>query len=190
MSYLPHVADENDLPALRQIKEAFGFVPNFFRAQTIRPDLIDAEVQLIGTILVKEGALTRQQKEYIFLVCSAANLSTYCVTAHCEIVCMLGIEGPEPEQIALDHATANIPVVLKALLNFAAKLNRQPMKVNRRDIDALHTYGYTDEQILETVLMVGLAKFANFVAFGLGTAPDFDPSKVVLRGAEAISGAG
>jgi hypothetical protein len=32
--------------------------------------------------------------------------------------------------------------------------------------------------------MVGLAKFANFVAFGLGTAPDFDASKVVLRGAE------
>ena len=46
MSYLPHVADENDLPTLRQIKEAFGFVPNFFRAQTIRPDLIDAEAQL------------------------------------------------------------------------------------------------------------------------------------------------
>ena len=45
MSYLPHVADENDLPTLRQIKDAFGFVPNFFRAQTIRPDLIDAEAQ-------------------------------------------------------------------------------------------------------------------------------------------------
>ena len=103
MSYLPHVADENDLPTLRQIKDAFGFVPNFYLAQTIRPDLIDAEAQLVGAILVKEGALTRQQKEYIFLVCSAANLSTYCVTAHCEMVRMLGIEGPEPEQIALDQ---------------------------------------------------------------------------------------
>ena len=184
MSYLPHVADENDLPTLRLIKDTFGFVPNFFRAQTIRPDLVDAEVQWIGAILIKEGALTRQQKEYIFLVCSAANLSTYCVTAHCEMVRMLGIEGPEPEQIALDHTAANLPITMKALLNFAAKLNRQPTKLSRRDIDALHTYGYNDEQILETVLMVGFAKFANFVAFGLGTAPDFDASKVVLRGAE------
>lgn len=189
MSYLPQVADENDLPTLRLIKDTFGFIPNFFRAQTMRPDVIDAEVQLVGAILVKEGALTRQQKEYIFLVCSAANLSTYCVTAHCEMVRMLGIEGPEPEQIALDHAATNLPMTLKALLNFAAKLNRQPSKVSRRDIDALHTYGYTDEQILETVLMVGLAKFSNFVAFGLGTVPDFDASKVVLRGAEA-GGAG
>ena len=97
---------------------------------------------------------------------------------------MLGIEGPEPEQIALDHTAANLPIAMKALLNFAAKLNRQPTKLSRRDIDALHTYGYNDEQILETVLMVGFAKFANFVAFGLGTVPDFDSSKVVLRGAE------
>jgi uncharacterized peroxidase-related enzyme len=180
MSYFPFVADENDLPTLRAIKDSFGFVPNFYRAQTMRPDLIDAEVQLVNAILVKEGALTRQQKEYIFLVCSAANLSTYCVTAHCEMVRMLGIQGPEPEQIALDHTAANLPVPLKALLNFAAKLNRQPTKVARRDIDALHTYGYTDQQIMEAVLMVGLAKFANFVSFGLGTAPDFDPSKAIL----------
>src|SRR5947207_8693519 len=86
-------------------------------------------------------------------LCSAANLSTYCLTAHCEIVRMLGIQGPEPDQIAFDHKAANIPVPLKALLNFAAKLNGQPTKVTRRDIDALHTYGYTDEHILEAVLM-------------------------------------
>src|SRR5947209_14811325 len=111
MSYLRQgTTDEKDIPTLGAIQNAFGFVPNFFRAQTIRPDLIDAEAQLIGTILLKEGALTRQQKEYIFLVCSAANLSTYCVTAHCEMVRMLGIEGPEPEQIALDHTAANLPM--------------------------------------------------------------------------------
>jgi uncharacterized peroxidase-related enzyme len=187
MSYFPQVADENDLGTLRQIKDAFGFVPNFFRAQTTRPDLIDAQVQLIDAILVKERALTRQQKEYIFLVCSAANLSTYCLTAHYEIVRMLGIDGPEPEQIALDHTAAKIPVVLKALLNFAAKLNKQPTKVSQRDIDALRTYGYTDDQILEAVLVVGLAKFANFVSFGLGTAPDFDPSHVNFRPPEPAS---
>ena len=187
MSYFPHVADENDLTSLRQIRDAYGFIPNFFRAQTIRPDLLDATVQFVQAILVKESALAREQKEYIFLVCSAANLSTYCVTAHCEIVRMLGIQGPEPEQIALDHTAANIPFPLKALLNFATKLNTKPAKVTRRDIDALHTYGYTDEQILETVMMVGLAKFANSVSFGLGTAPDFDPPKFMLQLTEAAA---
>jgi uncharacterized peroxidase-related enzyme len=181
MSYLPFVADENTNPTLRAIKDSFGFVPNYYRAQTIRPDLVDVEAQLVDAILVKEGALTRKQKEYIFLVCSAANLNTYCLTAHCEIVRMLGIEGPEPEQIALDHAAAKIPVPLKALLNFAAKLNGQPTDIAKRDIDVLRTYGYNDQQILEAVLMVALAKFTNFVAFGLGTSPDFEPSGKILE---------
>lgn len=154
----------------------------------MRPDLIDAEAQLVGAVLVKEGALTRQQKEYIFLVCSAANLSTYCVTAHCEIVRMLGIAGPDPEQIALDHTAADIPMPLKALLNFALKLNNHGGKLGPRDIDTLRTYGYTEQQIMEAVLCVGLAKFANAVSFGLGTAPDFDTRKIRLPSVAAGAG--
>ena len=180
MSYL-HAPprDEEDFPTFALINTAFGFIPNFFRAQTMRTDLIDAEIGLIGAILVKEGALTRRQKGYIFLVCSAANLSTYCVTAHCEIVRILKIEGPEPEQVAIDHTHTNIPVADKTLLTFAVKLNTRPTKVGPNDIDGLRTYGFSDEQILETVAVVGLAKFAKFVAFGLGTVPDF-ASKLAL----------
>ena len=121
----------------------------------------------------------------MFLVCSAANLSTYCVTAHCEIVRMLGIHGPEPEQIALDHNRTNIAAEDKALLNFALKLNKDGLKVDADDVEGLRTYGFSDPQILEAILMVGLARFANTVAFGLGTVPDFDSSKVVLAGAGA-----
>lgn len=133
----------------------------------------------------KDGVLPRQQKEYVFLVCSAANLSTYCVTAHCEIVRLLGIQGPEPEQIALDYTATDLPMAVKALLGFASKLNDYPTRVDKGDIDALRTYGYTDEQILEAVLIVGLAKFANFVSFGLGTVPDFDNFRIQLPAKDA-----
>ena len=184
MSYIEKgPIDEQKYEPFEQIRQAFGFLPNFFRAQTLRPDLIEAELALIGGTMVKEGALPRKLKEYVFLVCSAANLSTYCVTAHCEIVRMLGIHGPEPEQIALDHNRTNLPAEEKALLNFALKLNKDGRKVDADDIDGLRTYGFSDPQILETILMVGIAQFANTVSFGLGTVPDFDSSKVVLEGA-------
>ena len=179
MTYLrnqPH--DEKDFPVFAAIRQQFGFLPNFFPAQTARPDLINAEVALTGNLLLTEGALARRQKEYIFLVCSAANLSTYCVTAHCEIVRMLKLEGPEPEQIAIDHVHAKIPIADKALLNFCAKLNSQPAKIGSSDIDALRTYGFSEQQILEAVLLVGWAKFANTVAFGLGTVPDFHNRRI------------
>jgi uncharacterized peroxidase-related enzyme len=132
----------------------------------------------MGAILLKEGALSRRQKEYVFLVCSAANLSTYCVTAHCEIVRLLHLEGPEPEQIAIDHAHAKIPIADKALLNFCAKLNKQTSKIGSSDIEALRTYGFSEQQILEAIVIVGFAQFANTVAFGLGTVPDFHNAKI------------
>ena len=188
MSYVhEEPLSETNYPPFAELKNTFGFIPNFFHAQSMRTDLIESEISLVDAILVKEGALTRQQKEYIFLVCSARNLSTYCVTAHCEMVRILGIAGPEPEQVALDHTATQLPLVMKALLNFAAKLNSEPTKVTRADIDALRTFGYTDQQIMEAVVVVGLAKFSNYVAFGLGTLPDFDASKIPFANSQAVA---
>ena len=66
----------------------------------------------------------------------------------------------------------------KALLDLAVKLNNHPKDVGAADIDALRAHSFGDQHILEMVIMVGLAKFSNFVAFGLGTVPDFDASQV------------
>ena len=179
MAYLKNEPfDENDFPAFAAIRQQFGFLPNFFPAQVRRPDFIDTQINLMAAILLKEGALSRRQKEYIFLVCSAANLSTYCVTAHCEIVRVLKLEGPEPEQIAIDYTHSKISMTDKALLNFCSKLNNESQKINSADVETLRTYGFTEQQILEAVVIVGFAKFANVVAFGLGTVPDFRNARI------------
>jgi uncharacterized peroxidase-related enzyme len=179
MTYLHNLpASETVSSLLSAIREKFGFLPNFFAAQTERPDLINAQLVMSDDLQLHDGALSRKQKEYIFLVCSAANLSTYCVTAHCEMLRMMHVEGPEPEQIAVDHLHAKISVSDKALLNFCAKLNNQGSKIASSDVEALRTYGFNEQQILEAVLMVGWAKFANTVAFGLGTVPDFQNRRV------------
>src|SRR5215469_1824814 len=170
--------DEKDFPAFAAIRQQFGFLPNFFPAQVRRPDFIETEINLMAAILLKDGALSRKQKEYIFLVCSAANLSTYCVTAHCEIVRVLKLEGPEPEQIAIDYTHSKISLTDKALLNFCSKLNNESQKVKSADVETLRTYGFNEQQILEAVVIVGFAKFANVVAFGLGTVPDFNNAKI------------
>jgi hypothetical protein len=43
---------------------------------------------------------------------------------------MVGIAGTEPEQVVLDHISANLH---KAFLNFALELNGQQAKVGRQD---------------------------------------------------------
>ena len=87
---------------------------------------------MFDDLLLKDPRYHESKMEYNFLVCSAANLSTYSVTAHCEMVRTMHVQGPEPEQ---------------------------------------STYGFSEQQILEAVLVIGWARFANTVAFGLGTVP-------------------
>jgi alkylhydroperoxidase family enzyme len=103
------------------------------------------------------------------------------------MVRMLGIDGPEPEQIAIDYTATDLPLETKALLGFALKLTRSPTKISIADINTLRTYGYTDEQVLEAVVLVSYTKFANFLAFGLGTVPDFDSSRVSLQREAAVA---
>ena len=179
MSFLKaELVTEQEYPTFAGIKQAFGFIPNFFKAQTSRRDLIDAQVGFIGSAMIHPGALERRQKEYIFLAVSARNTSTYCVTAHCEIVRMLQIQGPDPEQVAIDHTVTKLPLSDKALLNFVIKLNGQPTAITEDDIEGLRTFGFTDPQIQEAIVMTGVAQFANLVSFGLGVVPDFENERV------------
>jgi RNA polymerase sigma-70 factor, ECF subfamily len=49
------------------LRDQFGSVPNVFRAQTLRPSVLEAEASAIRSILIPEDALTRDQKEPILL---------------------------------------------------------------------------------------------------------------------------
>jgi RNA polymerase sigma-70 factor (ECF subfamily) len=159
-------------------RETFGFIPNIFRAQTLRPDVLEAEAEALRTVLLTDDVLPRVQKEYILLAISAANLNTYCVAVHCEMLRALGIPEDESDQIAVNHRQAGLPVADAALLDFALKLSQHPTEVGQEDIDRLRTHGFTDEQILESIVMTGLTSYLNTLQMGLGTVPDFEPRRV------------
>lgn len=178
MSFLRQIdLDEAAFPPFAAFRKSFGFVPNLLRAQTLRPELIRAEVDLFGVAVVQEGALSRRQKEYILLVCSAANLNTYCVTVHSEIVRVLGFTEPDPEEIANEHHETGIPEADKALLDFALKLTREPGQVRRQDAEELRRQGFSDPQILEAIVVTALSNFFNLLASGLGAVPDSVPKQ-------------
>ena len=173
MSFLREVPlDESLFAPFVAFRQAFGFVPNLFRAQTLRPDVVETETGLVGSILIREGVLSRRQKECIMLVVSAANLNSYCVSAHSEMLRGLGFTDLDPDELAADHRSADIPETDKALLDFAEKLIRRPDRMSRDDIEALRGHGFSDQQILEAVQVAALAGFLNCLSAGLGAVPD------------------
>jgi RNA polymerase sigma-70 factor (ECF subfamily) len=157
------------------LMKSHGFIPNFFRAQTLRPDLLAAEADLAAAILLPEDNLARSQKESILLAVSAANLNSYCVAVHCNLLRGLGLPAEEGDQIAVDHHLSSLSEADKALLDFAIKLGTRFCEFSLNDIDRVRAAGFSDPQILECEVVTALNNFANFLQAGLGIEHDFDP---------------
>jgi RNA polymerase sigma-70 factor (ECF subfamily) len=159
-------------------KANFGFVPNLFRAQGLRGDLVQAEANLVDSVLLKQGGLSRFQKECILLVISAANSNTYSVALHGQLLEILGISREQSDQIAVDHQSSTLAEPDRVLLDVVEKLAKNPSAFSEDDINLLRRHGFSEEQILESILMTGLTIFLNTVQIGLGAVPDFPPRVV------------
>jgi RNA polymerase sigma-70 factor (ECF subfamily) len=160
------------------VQKSHGFIPNFFRAQTLRPDLLQAELEAVGAILLPEDVLTRVQKESILLVVSAANLNSYCVAVHCNMLRGLGLSAEEADQIAVDYRLSNLSKADVALLDFAVKLGARFSEYSPEDAAKLGSFGFRPEQILEAAVVTALNNFANTLQMGLGIEPDFEPPAI------------
>ena len=168
-----------DSPALAYFTENFGLVPNLMAGQAGRPDLLEAQVAFIKAVLGPVDLLSRLQKEYLFIAVAAANLSTYCVAVHCQLVRGLGVPLEVSDQVAVNHCLSPIPEADKRLLDFALRLRKRPGDFGCVDVDRLRGCGFDDPQILEAVAMTGLTTFFNTLSVALGETPDFPPQRVL-----------
>ena len=174
MAFLSEI-DSPGTESLSVLKRNFGLIPKIFRAQLLRPDLVEAQVQLLERLLVKKGALSRVQKEFILLTVSAENNNSYFPALHCQTLQFLGVKVEQSHQVLVDHHAADISDADIALLDFARRLASKGQSFTDVDVESLRKSDFNDEQILEAVLMVGLTQLLNCIQVGLGTEPDFKP---------------
>ena len=181
MSFLPEDDEPANIAALAVFKQHLGLLPRVFRAQMSRPDLVDSQAKLIGTLLFEKGSLTRIQKEFILLAVSGANQNIYFPAVHSQTLQFLGIKPEVCHQVTLDHHQANLSNQDIALLDFARQLAQQAHSFSANDVERLRAHGFSEEQILEAVLMVGLTNLLNVVQAGLGSEPDFKPRAILQQ---------
>ena len=178
MGYLPEPDNPEALASLSIFKQHLGFIPRVFREQLARPELVAAQAKLIETLLFKEGALTRLQKEFIMLAVSGANSNIYFPAVQSQTLQFLGVKPEQSGRVAADHRLANLTEADVVLLDFACRLTREGNGLSSSDVEPLRAHGFSDEQILEVVLMVGVTNLLNTVQAGLGTEPDFKPRAI------------
>lgn len=169
----------SDSRACVVLREQFGFVPKLYRLQNAFPELLDAEVRLLEAVLFTEGGLNRVQKECILLAVSACNLNTYCATLHSQLLAILGIPLEESDRIIEDHRRSSISGTDRALLDEIRKLASLPgLSSQRFESERLRTQGFTNLQVVEAVVVSGLANLLNTVQAGIGAVTDFPPRRV------------
>ncbi len=81
------------------IREKFGMVPNFFKAQAaIDADWLEVNWQRVKLIMLSSGGLDRKTRELIAFVISEVNQCEYCTLAHETMARMNGATDQEVNQ--------------------------------------------------------------------------------------------
>ena len=84
---------------------------------------------------------------------------------------LLRQHSDDPElasHIMHDYTRAELDPQTRGMLDFAAKLTRDPASMQQADVDTLRGLGLSDEEVLSTVLITCVFNFMTRLADGLG----------------------
>src|SRR5215212_1315973 len=121
---VPALADlPDDIRArIQEVQDKAGFVPNVFLVLAHRPDEFRAFFAYHDALMLKDGGLSKAEREMIVVATSGANNCMYCVVAHGAILRIYERNPLIADQLAVNYRKADITPRQKAMLAFALKV--------------------------------------------------------------------
>jgi uncharacterized peroxidase-related enzyme len=158
--------DDAPEPVARMFEGAraqMGYVPNFVRLFTLRPEVFGAWQQLNGAIKQRDV----RRYELATLAAARALRSSYCSLAHGKV---LAEEFYDADTVAafpdgLDDAD-------RAVMAFAEQVVRDATSITREDVDRLRAFGLSDVDVLDVALAAAARCFFSKTLDALGAEPD------------------
>jgi alkylhydroperoxidase family enzyme len=151
-------APEKSKPALEQLQQAFGFLPNVAASISNSPKLVTA---LVGVFQqVHSSSLTEQEIQIVLLTDAVANSSAYAVAFHTALAHGQGV-GPEETGAVRERRTPR-DRRFAALSTLAKTLIEKQGHVSEQELDAFLGVGFTKEQIMEVIAIVAASTITNY----------------------------
>jgi uncharacterized peroxidase-related enzyme len=176
ISFVPY--DEADGPLRdsydRQAK-ALGEPTELTLAGSLHPDLVEARLDLYAATERCPSSLTPHQRNLISFVTSALNGTPYCMSQVSIKLRQTGLSSAEIAALAADHSSVELPAADRAVVDYAAKLTKEPSTMTEADVDALRKVGFDDLAILDVNAQCAHLNYVNRVANGLGIHTIVDP---------------
>ncbi len=147
-----------------EVQEKAGFVPNVFLALARRPAEWRAFFAYHDALMLKEGGLTKGDREMIVTATSAANQCLYCVVAHGAILRIYEKKPMVADQVAVNYLKADISPRQRAMLDFAMKVCQRAHEIDDADFEPLHAHGFSDEDIWDIAAITAFFGLSNRMA--------------------------
>jgi len=163
---VPQLADlPDDIRArILEVQEKAGFVPNVFITLAHRPDEFRAFFAYHDALMLKEGGLSKAEREMIVVATSGANDCLYCIVAHGAILRIYAKHPLVADQVAVNYRKADITARQKAMLAFAMKFALRSVEVEDADFAALREHGFSDEDIWDIGAIAAFFALSNRMA--------------------------
>lgn len=171
---VPAIADlPEDLRArILEVQDKAGFVPNVFLAFAHRPDEARAFFAYHDALMLKDGGLTKGEREMIVVATSGANRCLYCVVAHGAILRVIEKRPQLADQLATNPRKADLTPRQHAMIAFALKVCREAEDIDEADFATLHAHGFDDEDIWDIGAISALFGLSNRMANLLSLRPN------------------
>ena len=171
---VPALADLPDDIRTRivEVQEKAGFVPNVFLTLAHRPDEFRAFFAYHDALMLKEGGLTKAEREMIVVATSGANDCLYCVVAHGAILRIYAKNPLVADQVAVNHRKADITPRQKAMLAFAMKVALHSNAIEDADFATLRGHGFSDEDIWDIGAIAAFFALSNRMANMISMRPN------------------
>lgn len=155
-----------------EVQEKSGFVPNVFLVLARRPDEFRAFFAYHDALMLREGSLTKGEKEMIVVATSGANQCLYCVVAHGAILRIYEKNPLLADQLATNWRKAPLSLRQRAMLSFAMKVALDSARIDEADFAALHAQGFSDEDAWDIGAIAAFFALSNRMANVTGMMPN------------------
>ena len=146
------------------VREKSGFVPNVFLALARRPDEFRAFFAYYDALMLRDGGLSKAEKEMIVVATSGANQCPYCVVAHGALLRLFSKNPRLGDQVAVNHRQAELSPRQRVMLDAALKLATSPQEFGEAEVEQLLAQGFSREDVWDIGAITALFALSNRMA--------------------------
>jgi uncharacterized peroxidase-related enzyme len=147
-----------------EVQEKAGFIPNVFITLAHRPDEFRAFFAYHDALMLKDGGLTKAEREMIVVATSGANDCLYCIVAHGAILRIYAKNPLVADQVAVNYRKADITARQKAMLALAMKVATNSVAIDDADFATLREHGFSDDDIWDIGAIAAFFALSNRMA--------------------------